>query len=309
MEDQNKFEQAQKLLDPASSIIVILPPDPSPDIVSSGISLYLSLKQSGKKIQIGCGSEVHVGEKIKGSQEISDTIGDQNLVISFDYQEENLEKVDYDVLPNGKFCLMIKPKAGAPVPDISNVKYSYSGASADLVITFGVNSLEELGKIYAEEKKFLDSVKILSLNNSPRPASFTPHNLNLPAGSFAELVSTLLEKTSINPTRDASANLLSTIYEETKNLTSAKMTAETFSAISFLMRNGARLPNQQAYVPRFSQPSFFEAPVSPHTIPPQDEDNIPLPTEDESFGSADNQSTEEVPQDWTKPKIFRATDS
>ncbi len=309
MDDQNIFEQAQKLLETATSIIVVLPPDPSTDIISSGLSLYLSLKQAGKKIQIGCGSEVHVSEKIKGSQEISDTIGDQNLVISFDYLEENLEKVDYDVLPGGKFYLMIKPKAGAPVPDVSNVKYSYSGAQADLVITFGINSLEELGKIYAEEKKFLDSVKILSLNNSARPASFTPHTLHKPLGSFAELVTHLLEKITIAPTRDASANLLNTIYEETKSLTSAKMTADTFSAISFLMRNGARLPNQQAYVPRFSQPSFFEAPASPHATPVQDEDNIPLPTEGDSFGSADEQTPEQIPQDWTKPKIFRATDS
>ena len=152
MEDQNKFELTQKLLESATSIIVVIPPDPSQDIISAGLALHLTLKNTGKKSQIGCGSEVHVDPKISGAQEISNTIGDQNLVISFDYHEDDLEKVDYDVRPDGKFYLMIKPKAGAPVPDVSNVKYSYSGANADLVITLGINSLEELEERLKEIK-------------------------------------------------------------------------------------------------------------------------------------------------------------
>lgn len=359
MEDQNSFASTKKLLDSSSSVIIILPGDPSQDLVSAGLSLHLSLQSAGKKTQIGCGSEVHVDPKIQGAEEIVDSIGDRNLVISFDYQEDDLEKVDYDVRPDGKFYLMIKPKAGSPVPDVSNVKYSYSGASSDLVITLGINSLEELGKIYADEKKFLDSAKILSLNTSPRPVSFSQNILHQTANSFSELVAELLEKTGFKPSSPAASNLLNSIYEETKNLTSAKMTANTFSSISFLMRHGARLPNQLAFVPRFSQPAFFENPVgaineSPASVTPADlstvaeaegftslvggspytpteEDNIPLPPEENPADSSlrspasggrstptwQSPSTNQispqlesfpVPNDWTKPKIFRATD-
>lgn len=356
MEDQNSFASTKKLLDSSSSVIIILPGDPSQDLVSAGLSLHLSLQSAGKKTQIGCGSEVHVDPKIQGAEEIVDSIGDRNLVISFDYQEDDLEKVDYDVRSDGKFYLMIKPKAGSPVPDVSNVKYSYSGASSDLVITLGINSLEELGKIYADEKKFLDSAKILSLNTSPRPVSFSQNTLHQTANSFSELVAELLEKTGFKPSSPAANNLLNSIYEETKSLTSAKMTANTFSSISFLMRHGARLPNQLAFVPRFSQPDFFEAPSpASHIIPtdlpdvseaerftspaggslsiPDAEDDIPLPPEENSQvvplslrGGTDlpagrqawqspstNQSTPQpesfpIPQDWTKPKIFRAAD-
>ena len=344
MDDQNQLASTKKLLDFATSIIIALPGDPSSDMVSAGLSLHLSLISAGKKSQIGCGTEVHVDPKLLGAGEIVDSIGAKNLIISFDYQEDDLEKVDYDVRPDGKFYLMIKPKTGAPIPDVSNVKYSYSGATSDLVITFGINSLEELGKIYADEKAFLDEAKILSLNISPRPASFTPNLFHQTFNSFSELVTELLEKTDIKPSADAAKNLLTSIYGETKNLTSARMTANTFSSISFLMRHGARLPNQQAFVPKFSQPAYFEAPSAPYVIPglplapdqdpgavegspstPVDED-IPLPPEENSQPDPSSlrggtptwqsHSTDQskqlesfsVPQDWTKPKIFRATD-
>lgn len=313
MEDQKQLAPAQKLLESAKSVVVILPGDPSSDLVSAAISLHLSLKSAGKKSQIGCGTEVKVDKEILGVQEIADSIGSRNLIISFNYHEDDLEKVDYDTHPDGKFYLMIKPKAGSPVPDVSNVKYSYSGASADLVITLGINSLEELGKIYADEKTFLDTVKVLSLNTSSRPASFTPNFIHLLSGSYSELMAIFIEKIGLQPPSEAAQNLLTSIYSETKNITSPKMTADTFAAISFLMRQGARLPNQQTVVHRFSQPAFFESPVgatheSPAYIIPSaveespltpDEDNIPLPQEE---------TPQAIPQDWTKPKIFRATD-
>jgi len=289
MEDTNKFESIIKLIDSAKSVITILPPDPSKDLVSAAVSLHLSLKESGKNSQIGCGSEVHVDSKISGVSEISDSIGSRNLVISFDYSEENLDKVDYDVRKDGRFYLLVKPKTNAPVPDISSVKYAYSGAEADLVITMGVLSLEELGKIYAEEKNFLDEVTTISLNISARPAAFTQNTFHEQTSSFTELVARLLEKSNLKASSSAANNLLEGIYDSTSKLTSSKMSADTFSSIAYLMRSGARLPNQQIYVPKFSQPPFFEVPLG------EPQEDIP-------------DITEPVPSDWKKPKIFRAGD-
>ena len=294
MEDKNTQTATKNLLENAKSVIIILPPDPGKDIVAAGISLHLALKESGKVSQIGCGSEVHVDNQIEGVSEIADTIGSRNLIISFDYKEEDLDKVDYDVRDDGKFYLMIKPKSGAPVPDISGVKYSYSGADADLVITLGINSLEELGKIYADEKTFLDGVDTVSLNNSLRPAAFTGHSYHKNLGSFCELVAGLIEglKFKINP--PIAQNLLSGIYTATNNLTGSHLSADTFSAVAFLMRSGASIPQKQLQMPKFSQAPFFEFPGAAPV-----EENIPLP-EEESIP---------IPSDWNKPKIFRVGDN
>jgi len=297
MEDNKPETTIKKLIESAKSVIVILPPDPGKDLVAAGIGLHLALKEAGKVSQIGCGSDVHIDSQTEGVSEIADTIGSRNLIISFDYQEDNLDKVDYDVRDDGKFYLLVKPKAGAPVPDIGGVKYSYSGATSDLVITLGVSSLEELGKIYADEKNFLDNVETISLNNSLKPAAFTSNNFHKNTSSYSELVTGLLEEIKLKINSSTAQNLLTNIFEGTNNLTGNQITAETFSGVAFLMRSGAHLPHKQIQAPRFSQAPFFETPSDQPL-----EENIPLPEEEPL--PADEEGAP-VPSDWNKPKIFR----
>jgi hypothetical protein len=293
MEDQNKLGPIGKLIESAKSFIIILPPEPSQDQICAGLSLHLALTESGKQSQIGCGSEVEVEQRAFGTTKIADTIGSKNLVISFEYAESDLDKVDYDTREDGRFYLLVKPKSGSPVPDASNVKFSYSGAEADLVIVLGINSLEELGKIYAEEKNFLDSTTILSLSDNAQSVTFTNNILQRQNCSFSEMVVHLLETTSLKTTAHSATNLLNSIYQETDSLTSSKISADTFSSLAFLMRSGARIPNQQIFVPKFAQPPFFEVPHAPES-------------------PADLQSEEDprqVPMDWKQPKVFRANNS
>jgi len=283
MNDQNQYATAQKLLSESQKILVLLPPEPSEDQAIAALALHQSLENSKKQSQIGCSTSVSVNQQIVGAEKISDTVGSRNLIISFDYHEDYLDKVDYDVRDDGKFYLVVKPKDNAPIPDVSCAKFSYSGAQADLVVVFGINSLEELGKIYSEEKTFLDEAKVLSLNTNPRPSSFTELQLHAPIASYSEMISVLLEKSGLAPDAVAAGNLIFGLYEATQNLTS-KLTADTFACLSFLMRSGGQLPGSSR-LPRFTQAPFFEPSPSP-LLPPQ-ADALP------------------VPSDWKKPKIFR----
>lgn len=294
MEDKNSSTDIKNLLISAKSVVIILPPDPGKDLVAAGVSLHLSLKESGKVSQIGCGTEVHVNDSIEGVSDISDTIGSRNLIISFDYQEEDLDRVDYDVRDDGKFYLSVKPKTGSPVPDIGNVKYSYSGASADLVIVLGVKSLEELGKIYADEKNYLDNADIISLNNSLHPSSFTGHLYHQGLRSLSELVSQFIEENDLKTNSILAQNLLDQIYESSNGLADSRLTADTFTTIAFLMRSGAKLPQNQIKTTPLSEPPFFEI-KNQET----EEDQIPLPEESDA----------PIPSDWNKPKIFRVGDN
>lgn len=279
------MDELKIFLSDKKSVIIILPPSPTPDLISAGLALHHSFQNSEKTSQVG--SNGPILPSIDTQNEIVDSIGSKNLIISFDYPEEYLEKVDYDVLPGGKFCLMIRPKGDSPVPKTSDVKYSYSGADADLVITLGINSLEELGKIYADEKKFIDDAKILSLNITNSTPSFTPNVFHHPLSSFCELVALFLERVSLTPTPIAATILIKNIYEVTSNLSNPKVTADTFSTLSFLMKNGGQLPNQTTvnpFVNRFTAPPFFAQPE-----PPEPENEEPP-----------------IPSDWQAPKIFRA---
>lgn len=245
MFDQNLIKEAKEEISAAKSIAILLPPDPTTDLVAAGLGLYLSLSNSGKQVQIGSSSQIKVeNADLFGVDRIKNSIGNQNLAISFDFKEENLKKVDYDVDENGKFMLLIQPQPGCEPPDTSSINYSYSGASADLVFILGVSSLEELGKLYADEKAFLDKAKIVSLNQTNKPSNISSLALHSQATTcLSEIVGFLLKSWQINPTADAATNLLSVVGASTNQFNSPRVTADTFETIAYLMRHGGHLGN------------------------------------------------------------------
>ncbi len=327
MFDQAKIEPLKKLLTEAKSVAVLLPPEPNADQVGAGLGLHLSLQQAGKFSQIGCSSPIKIeNADLFGVDQIRNTIGNQNLLISFDFAEENLKKVDYDVDENGKFTLLIQPQPGTPPPDVNNVNYSYSGASADLVFILGVNSLEELGKLYADEKAFLDTATTISLSTSARPSSFATHDFSShEASSLAEIAASILKECQIEASPDAGSNLLSTIYAETKQL-SSRATADTFEIIAQLLRAGGSLPNSSplntssrfgAFPPSggfgggspFGSNPFLGggSPFGSPMNPPMFDDDLPPapPTFSAPQRAINPTQRQNRPNDWKKPKVFR----
>ena len=314
MFDQNLVSEAKTALAEAKSVAILLPPEPTTDMVASALGLFLSLKEAGKVAQIGCGSPIKVeNADLFGVDQIKNSIGNQNLIISFDFKEEDLKKVDYDVDENGKFMLLIQPQPGSPAPDTSSINFSYSGASADLVFVFGIASLEELGKIYADEKAFLDHAKIISLSLSSKPGNFSAIALHSQAAaSLAEIVTFLLRSGEIKPSPDAANNLLSLISENTRNFSSAKVSADTFETVAYLMRAGGHLGRSPlAATSRFGAfpPSPFggapfmggEDPMGPPMF-----DDEPLPP---SPFDLPPRLPRPVLTDWKKPKIFKSGQS
>lgn len=288
--DENEQSGLKDLFNSLNSFLIVLPPDPDSDMVSSALSLHLSLKNTGKQSQIGYSGALPELENIFGAQELKNSVGNKNLHISFDFLESNLDKVDYEVDYHGKFSIIIHPKEGSPAPDSSKVKFSYSGASADLVIVFAVNSLEELGPIYAQEKKFLDSAKVLCISNSLAPVNFTGNILQQPNANYGEIVSALLQKNDLKPSKQAARNLIQAIYKATNNLTLPKVSASTFESLAFLVRHGGQIPTTTPAPSPFSfpQPPLFSAPAPIQVGSESEEDETP------------------VPSDWQMPKIFKA---
>jgi nanoRNase/pAp phosphatase (c-di-AMP/oligoRNAs hydrolase) len=241
MLDPQIFDPAAQALKDANSYLILLPPEPSKDLVAAGLSLFYILSSENKPVQIGCSGPIKIdSENLSGLEDIQTTVGNQNLQIAFDFAESDLEKVDYDVDPNGKFILFIKPKTGHRPPDIKDVKFSYSGASSDLVFVLGINSLPELGKLYADEKSFLDSAKIVSIKTALQPSQFAALSLFQPASSVSEIVATFAKQAKLHLSADAANNLLTAISEATRHF-SSKATADTFEIIAHLIRSGATL--------------------------------------------------------------------
>lgn len=288
--EENEQSGLKDLFNSLNSFLLVLPPDPDSELVTSALSLHLTLKNSGKQSQIGYSGSLPQLENVLGISELNNSVGNKNLHISFDFLESNLEKVDYEVDHQGKFSIIVHPKENAPVPDSTKVKFSYSGAQADLVIVFSVSSLEELGPVYAQEKKFLDEAKILCISNSLTPVSFTANLLQQPGLNYGEITGKLIQKNNLKPSKEAASNLIQVIYKATNNLTHPKVNATTFENLAFLTRSGGQIPGR----PPISPPFAFPQP--PHFGPP-----APVEIHNEEVDDSP------VPPDWQMPKIFKAS--
>lgn len=291
MFEQSQISSLKSLVDSAQSVIIALPPDPDTDVVASGLALYLTLSQN-KQVQIGSSSPVKVtSARLNGVDQIRTNIGSKNLVISFDYPEDKLDKIDYEKTEDGNIRLLIRPIQGEDAPDPKAIKFTYSGANADLVFVLGVKSLEELGRLYSDEKAFFDSANLVNITNASQPSPFTEHTFaNSSATSVAEISALLLKDLNLSLSAEAASNLLTSISESTQGFASPRASADTYEAISYLLRQGGRRP--PSLQPGFASTVPPFTPLSPATSPA----TPPVPTPTPS----------KVPSDWKEPKIFRS---
>ncbi len=296
--DQALFTKIKDFLTPANSVIILLPAQPDADSLTAAIALHLSLKQVGKTSTIAS-SDLGSAPQIEGISEVKKQIGNQKLVVSFDYKEDSVENVSYDIDEgNKRFNLIIQPRTGQPPLDKGSVQFSYSGASADLVITFGINSLEELGKIYSDEKAFLDQAKLVNIVNSPRPSTFAEVNILTSGKSYAETIGLLLKFAQFALPESGATLLYHQLSDSTDNFQSNDTNADTFELAAYLLRHNAKRPATPA--PMVLSPDGHPRPA-PQIFRPQG-GSFP-PSQKSPFNGG---TPTFVPTDWQKPKIFKS---
>jgi nanoRNase/pAp phosphatase (c-di-AMP/oligoRNAs hydrolase) len=276
--------------------LVLLPQNPSVDSVAAGLALFLALTKKGLNTTIGCASQMTVQfNRLYGVDKIKPRIGNQNLVISFNYPEDSLEKVAYDKDPaNQKFHLTIEPKAGMPPLDVSNVEYSYTGSNADVIFIIGAKSLENLGELYKQEKALLEnkSKTLVNLSHLDKNSQFGTVNLYDPTASgCSEIMVSVIKGLELTLEPDMATNLLAGIEAATQNFSQAR-NADTFEAVTELMRLGGQR-NHLTTVSAWTRPNPF--------MPPAPMPNVfqsPAPSFSAPLGASAAQP------DWLKPKVM-----
>lgn len=279
MNSQVYTEEIQKVLDPAKSVFVLLPQNPSFDATAAALALFLSLKQAGKGVFIGSPTKMRVEfSALVGIDRISDKIGNRNLIISFDYAEDAIEKVSYNV-EEGRFNLVIEPKSGRPPLDSKKVSFSYEGIETPLIFIVGAKRLEDLGALYEKERQAFNEITVVNIDRATANSKFGQINLvNQEAASLSEIIFQLLKNLNLPLNIDISENLLKGIEAQTQNLQAPFAGPDTFETIAQLMRAGAkRTPAVQTQVrpwmgkPRtapMSRPMISTQKRASHSQPP-----------------------------------------
>ncbi|MFH1840705.1 MAG: hypothetical protein ABH807_00910 [Candidatus Shapirobacteria bacterium] len=223
----------QEALTTAQTVLVTLPSQLTLDKVASALALYLSLRKIPQNVTIACEKAMTVEySSLVGVDKVANKLGGRNLVVSFDYKEDSIEKVSYNI-ENDQFNLVIRPKEGMAPLATDKVKYRYAGGGADLVINVGGESLAELGKLYQDNKEALDKAKTVNLSLGQ-------------AASYSEQVAEILSKLRLPVDEDIAGNLLAGLKDATNNFTAANLSANTFEAAAFCLRSGAELNKKKS---------------------------------------------------------------
>jgi len=269
--DNNQLASVTSAIKESASVLVVLSPRVNFDGIAAGVSLYLSLNKANKQARIVSSEPIPVKySSLVGFDQVENKIGGRNLVVSFDYTEDSIEKVSYQI-ENGKFNLMIQPKEGFTALDSDKVAYSYAGGKADSVFIIGFNSLEELGKLYQDNRAMFDQEKVFKFSY-------------IPNYSFCEKISAIIHDLQLPLDPDISSNLMAGLERSTRGFDPASTSADTFETAAYLLRSGARRSGRPVIQARSEQ-------IRP-VVPAEQ--------------TTDEQQT---PQEWLEPKIYKSNNT
>lgn len=295
------YSPVKKALAAAKSIPVVLPQKPSKDKVAAALGLFLSLKKMGRETSVVCSEEMTVELSwLVGVDRIGKEMGGKNLVIAFDYIEDSIEKVSYNI-EGGKFNLVVQPKEGFNPLSTDKVEYSYGGGQADLVFAIGSPTLDSLGEIYQQNREFFKEEKVVNLDHSPGNTQFGKYNLvNTKASSCSELVAGLLSRLGLPVDADIASNLFYGLEVSTQSFSLSSIGPGTFEAAAFCLRAGARKRGfhysrevRKKKPPLRPMPAAVSASRSPDSV-----EKSPL----KDFGE---KTGEKPSSDWFEPKIYQ----
>lgn len=241
MNNKQEIGEIKKALDESKSVFVLIPQNPSLDTTAAALSLFLSLQEAGKNAMIGSPSKMQVElSRLVGIDKVTDKVGNRNLIISFDYKEDSIEKVSYNV-EGEKFNLVIQPRAGYPPLNKDSVAFSYEGIDADLIFIIGAQKLENLGQLYEKERQAFTQSTTVNIDRATANSKFGKINLiDSKAASISEIMFTIMKQLSLPMNVDIAGNLLKGIEAQTQNFQAPFTSAQTFEAVAELMRAGAK---------------------------------------------------------------------
>jgi hypothetical protein len=267
----------------AQNVVCFIHPQATYDAIAAALSLRLAFKEAGKSCDVICEEPMRVEfSRLVDIDSIRADAGNRDLVLSFAYSEEQVDKVSYNVDEDSKrFELVISPKTGGQPLDPGTIEFRRSGLSADVIFLFGYHGMAELGGIYEREKYAIDSAYSVAVTQNKIPGYAKLHLTLQPEHlSYSELVYFIVRQLQIAEVKDDLAtNLLAGVEYATDRLMQPNISPRTFETVANLMRRGARRdpanpafqflgqPIRQSQAPQFDgEPEWNLPSLQPKTI-------------------------------------------
>ena len=160
--------------------------------------------------------------------------------VSISVNTDNEDGINYEII-DGKLNITITDPSGKISRDLVSVQ-EYVG-KFDLIITVGVNALEDCGEIFAKNTALFSNTTVLNISNNPANEMFGNVNLiNASASSVSEILANLVmadDELQKSLNKNAINAFFAGISASTDNFLSAKTSSRSLSLAAELQTLGA----------------------------------------------------------------------
>jgi len=215
------------------------------DTVGAALSMYLSLSQSGKNVQIISkkAPTVEVSGLVGVDKITSSFSGNTSkLVVSLPYIKGEVEKVLFTEAPNTiNFHLTAAADKSITPFQISDIKLNWEGSAPQAIIAVGVGLIDELSGVID-----VDQAKIVNIDNYQGNSRFGDVVLvDTSFSSLSEVVGKVIKDLSLKYDIDTAQNILDGVLFATRNFTKPNTSPLAFEAASAAMYSGAQRKNEE----------------------------------------------------------------
>jgi len=264
--ENTTIQQLKDMLFQHDRVGILVGKNPTVDEMASALALYLSLRASNKPVTIAAASQPLVEHSsLVGIDEVKSTLGGAtsgDLIVSFPYQEGEIEKVSYTI-ENGYLNIVVKAGQNGLAFTEQDVRFTRGQAAGlpTLLIAVGTAQLALLGDLFNPE--LLKDTVVVNIDNKSENQGFGDLVIVTPEySSVSELMANIILTNDLPMDVDIAQNLLNGISFATNNFQSPQTSFYAFEMVAELMRRGAvRMPLKvaQASMP---PPSFMQQPRS-----------------------------------------------
>jgi hypothetical protein len=267
MDNTNATQQFKGALSQHERVGIMVGKNPTLDDMAAALALYLSLKSAHKAVTIASASQPIVElSSLVGIDEVKATLGGTSgdLVVSFPYQEGEIEKVSYTI-ESGFLNIVVKAGENGLNFTEQDVRFTRGSAGMpSLLIIVGTAQLASLSDLFNPEA--LKDTMIMNIDNKQENQGYGDVVLVNPQySSVSELMGSLMLSAGMPMDVDAAQNLMNGISFATDNFQSPQTSFYAFEIVAELMRRGAvRTPQA---MPRREMPQYMQQPQATQGVP------------------------------------------
>lgn len=225
------------LIEKSKDILVVTPPDPSDDILSSAFAAYHYIKKHNKEVTHALPEKKpHRLSFLKDPNNVTDSLsGLREFVLVFNTKRNKIMDVKSEE-GDGEFVVRITPEKGSIDPrDFSFVPADFKH---DLIIVIGAPTLESLGKLYQSNTDLFFEVPKINIDNKSANENFGQANIvDMTASSVSEICANLFfEHNEKHFDHHIAQALLTGIVAETQSFQKPTTTPKAMVTAAKLMK-------------------------------------------------------------------------